>query len=150
MGDRTVTADISREAPSGAAMRPRPVVAVDFHGVICEHPEGSKGLTEPGWPEVPGAIEWLGSITPRYAVHLVSARFSRPGIMGRDAMLAARGWLVGHGIPMAWMVSSAGEARITFAATKPVCVLWVDDRAFCFRGTFPTADEIESFRPWNR
>jgi hypothetical protein len=125
-------------------------VGVDFHGVICEHPEGSKGITEMTWPEVPGAIDWLKDVTDRFNVHVVSARFSRPGREGAVAIAAARSWLAYRGIPMAWMASPYGMPRILLTPFKPACVLWVDDRAFCFRGQFPLVEEIEGFKPWNR
>ncbi len=126
------------------------IIGVDFHGVICDHPEKSKGLTEPDWPAVPGAIDWLKSITERFDVHLVSARFSRPGREGADAISKARHWLSLRGIPPIWTMTIEGPARIWLTPFKPPCSLWIDDRAWCFRGTFPTADEIDSFRPWNR
>lgn len=125
-------------------------IAVDFHGVIVAHPEGAKGATEQDWPEVPGAVAWLLAITERFNVHLVSARFSRPGRGGADAVAAARQWLAAHGVPTLWMTPVNGIPRIWLTPFKPACVLWIDDRAYCFRGTFPTEEEIAAFRPWNR
>jgi|SRR5947209_6291582 len=130
----------------------RLTVAVDLHGVLCAHPEGSKGATEPDWPEVPGAIDWLKALSARFAVVVVSARFARPGREGAEALAAARYWLWRRGVPMAWMLpGERGEpARITLAAFKPPCHLWIDDRAWTFDGRFPTDAEIDSFKPWNR
>lgn len=131
---------------------PVPLVAVDFHGVICAHPEGSRGLTEPEWPEVPGAIEWLKAAAARWRIVIVSARFSRPGIEGANALSLARHWLKLRGVPIDWMIPGEdGEPqRIAFSAYKPPCHLWIDDRAWAFAGRFPTDAEIESFKPWNR
>lgn len=129
----------------------RLIVAVDLHGVICDHPPAGKGATEPDWPEVPGAVEWLLSTSARYDVHVVSARFSRGGQEGAEALAAARAWLIAHGVPSAWMLPIGGRMpRIWLSAHKPPCLLWVDDRGFCFRGAFPSVEQIESFRPWNR
>ena len=128
----------------------RLIVGVDFHGVICEHPEGSKGLTSADWPEVPGAIEWLKLISEEFDVHLVSARFGRPGREGSDAISLARQWLSLRGIPSVWTMVIEGPARIWLTPFKPPCLLWIDDRGFCFRGVFPSRDEIMNFRPWNR
>lgn len=139
-----MTSDASN--PIGARLR----VAVDLHGVVIEHPEGSRGITEFGWPEVPGAIEWLGAISEVYDVHLVSARFSRPGREGVMGMQAARDWLASRGVPWGWLSSAGGPTRLTFTPYKPACSLWIDDRAFLFEGRFPDAAEIGAFRPWNR
>lgn len=124
-------------------------IGVDFHGVICMHPEGEQGRTDMAWPAVPGAIEWLKGITETYNVHIVSARFS-PFRGARPAMEAAANWLVAQGIPRNWFVALDGPPRIVLSPYKPACSLWIDDRAFCFAGTFPTAEEIGAFRPWNR
>lgn len=126
------------------------IIGVDFHGVIVDHPPQSRGLTEPRWPEVPGAIDWLQVVTERFNVHLISARFSRSGREGAEAVRAAKDWLVQHGIPLLWMTPVLGQPRIWLTPFKPACSLWIDDRAWCFRGAFPTVEEIESFRPWNR
>ncbi len=126
-------------------------IGVDFHGVLVEHPEGSKGATSPDWPEVPGAIEWLRGISGRYNVHVVSARFARSGNEGADAIAAARQWLSARGIPLPWMLPVNGAMpRIWLTPFKPPCVLWIDDRGWTFRGVFPSAEEIAAFRPWNR
>jgi hypothetical protein len=125
-------------------------IGVDFHGVLCEHPEGSKGLTEAAWPEVPGAIEWLKEVSETFNVHIVSARFSRDGQEGADAVSAARAWLIDRGVPSLWMTPVNGMPRIWLTPFKPACLLWVDDRGFQFRGRFPSAEEIRAFRPWNR
>lgn len=127
-------------------------IAVDFHGVIVAHPEGSQGATQLDWPEVPGAIAWLKRISERYFVHIISARFGRPHPEGDHARAMAMTWLSQHGIPSDWMMPSerSPSPRIWLTAVKPACILWVDDRGWRFDGTFPTVEQIQDFRPWNR
>ena len=40
-------------------------------------------------------------------------------------------------------------SKISFPTEKPPAWLTIDDRAVCFKGTFPTYDEITKFQPWN-
>lgn len=125
-------------------------IAVDFHGVICDHPEGAAGLTSLDWPEVPGAVEWLRRISEKYRVVIVSARFGRPGGEGSHAVGMAMTWLSQRGIPTEWMLPGERPPKILLTPSKPACVLWIDDRAWRFDGVFPSAEDIASFRPWNR
>jgi hypothetical protein len=122
------------------------IVAVDFNGVIHDHRDGVRGMCLPSDAEIFGAIEWLRQISGEFDVFLVSASFGDSRFI-----VAAKAWLEVKGIPRQWMVPAlAGRSRITLTPFKPVCLMFVDDRGFCFRGEFPTADEIKSFKPWNR
>lgn len=38
--------------------------------------------------------------------------------------------------------------RLTFPTKKPAAFLTVDDRAWCFRGEYPSAEQIRSFQPF--
>ena len=40
-------------------------------------------------------------------------------------------------------------SKISFPIQKPPAWLTIDDRAICFKGTFPTYEEIDNFQPWN-
>ena len=40
--------------------------------------------------------------------------------------------------------------RLKFPRTKPSAVLYIDDRAHCFTGAFPTVEQIKAFKPWNK
>jgi hypothetical protein len=130
----------------------RLTIGVDFHGVIVDHPAGSHGATELHWPEVPGALEWLRTISERFDVVLVSARFARPEPEGKAGITAAMQWLQMHGAPTHWFYADdeGGPPRVRLTGLKPACVLWIDDRGYCFRGRFPSARDVEAFTPWNR
>lgn len=124
----------------------RLIVAVDFNGVIHDHPPGFKGKCEPGSPAIPGAIAWLKEIAEEYDVFLVSASFSRA-----DFITAAKAWLEATGIPRPWMMPVlTGRSKLTLTPFKPPCQIFVDDRGFCFQGEFPSVSEIKAFKPWNR
>lgn len=37
---------------------------------------------------------------------------------------------------------------LKYPSKKPAAYLTIDDRAICFNGIFPTAEEMNSFKPW--
>ena len=126
------------------------IVAVDFGGVIHSYTSGWQGIEVVADAPVPGAIEWLESMSEKYAVYIVSSRFDGDGSRGA-ATKAVSDWLVKYGIPRPWIsVDPDRSGRIVLTPLKPRCIAFVDDRAFRFEGVFPTVKEIESFKPWNK
>jgi hypothetical protein len=124
----------------------RLLICVDFNGVIHDHSPHSRGFCPPDSPEVPGAVEWLRVVTEEYDACLVSASFRE----SRN-ILNAKQWLASRGIPPQWMSSAiVGMPRLSLSPFKFPSLMFIDDRGFCFRGTFPTVSEIKNFRPWNR
>jgi hypothetical protein len=45
-------------------------------------------------------------------------------------------------------VSHFVNKKLKFPTKKPPAYLTIDDRAICFNGTFPTAEEMNNFKPW--
>ena len=117
--------------------RRRETVCVDFDGVIHSYRSGWLGGTVIPDPPVPGAIDWLTQIAERYEIAILSTRTAEAGAV--DAM---REYLRAHGL------APAIVERIHFARSKPPARIYVDDRGWRFEGTFPSLDEIRSFRPW--
>lgn len=119
-------------------MPERLTVAVDFDGVIHSYHSGWKGpLTIPD-PPVLGAIEWLEKVTEQYNVAIYTARCADSS----EGWQAISIWLRKHGL------SERALGHITFPVAKPHAVLYIDDRGFQFKGTFPTLDFIKGFQPW--
>jgi len=111
-------------------------VCVDFDGVVHAH---RLPFVHPAEiPDVPvaGAFEALTAyLDAGYAVAIFSCRNQHEG--APDAM---RLWFAKHGFERA--------AELTFPAIKPGAVLYIDDRAFCFQGEFPTVEAIGTFKTW--
>lgn len=115
-------------------------LCIDFDGVIHSYTSGWKGPTIIADDATPGAIDWLeGLVCMGYDVCIYSSRSKEAGAI--DAM---RIWLRDQG-----MMAKEIEA-LRFPTEKPAAYLTIDDRAICFRGTFPSQLEIESFKPWNK
>jgi hypothetical protein len=128
----------------------KPTIIVDFDGVIHSYTSGwhsrGGGASVVSDPPVPGAMDFLSTAVDHYTVAILSSRSHQEG--GIKAMQAYI-WYC--------LVEELGRERgdkvfeqLQFPLEKPPATLTIDDRAFCFKGTFPTMEEIESFKPWNK
>lgn len=135
----------------------KPILVLDFDGVIHGYQSGWKGVEVVPDPPVPGAIEALLGYLEHFTVCIVSSRFNYwkdsaeiPNVGPHSAVTR---WLIKHGVPMGQVnpMADLGEldpGRINLCAAKPAALLTIDDRAWTFAGRFPTAEEIRAFRPW--
>lgn len=140
----------------------RPIVSVDFDGVIHGYESGWKGAGVIPDKPVPGAIDGLFRLLDSgFVVAIFSSRSK--SLFGRWAM---KRWL-GHAIADHWEkggrapsdveVECWGDAagivgRFSWPWFKPSAVLTIDDRAVCFDGNWDaiTPASIRSFKPWNK
>jgi len=115
----------------------RYTVAVDFDGVLHSYEQPWINAETIPDPPVPGAIAWLRSISEEFDVVIFTTRGATV-----EGQRAVRHWLHEHG----W------EAGINATVTdkKPPALVYLDDRALRFDGTFPTAQAIHQARPWNK
>lgn len=120
----------------------KPILCVDFDGVIHSYSSGWQGVDRVDDPPVPGAIEWLAEATKHFKVVIYSSRSSQRG--GIAAMTR-------------WMAQHAGKhlevlTMVEFAAEKPAAFLTIDDRALTFTGNWADFDpeELLKFKPWNK
>jgi len=127
----------------------RKILCLDFDGVIHRYTTPWSGATIIADPPTEGALVALLNYADHFEVHVYSSRSNSPG--GREAM---QSWLE------RWMMDdmqfSRGEAEgfvrntLKWPSEKPPAFLTIDDRCVCFDGTWPGADELREFRPWNR
>lgn len=131
----------------------KPILCVDFDGVIHSYTSGWKGDTIISDPPVPGALRWLWRATEYFNVQVYSSRSKNPD--ARAAMLA---WICqysqdefGHDHPMATRPDHK-PYPIVFAHEKPAAFLTIDDRAICFNGYWSDLEpaELLKFKPWNK
>lgn len=127
----------------------KPILCVDFDGVLHSYTSGWKGADVVSDPPVPGAIRWLAEATKHFKVAIYSSRSKEPG--GIAAMCQ---WLgqysvdPEHGMPDDFDHGTWGE--IDFPTQKPAAFLTIDDRAVCFTGQWPAFADLLSFKPWNK
>jgi hypothetical protein len=128
----------------------RPILCVDFDGVI--HLYSSPWIDEftISDGQVPGALQWLNKAREWFEIHIYSARSATPA--GRAAM---RAWLYTQA-RNEWPDDAAKPFEllhdITFAHKKPPAFLTIDDRAITFTGEWGNLDPelLRQFKPWNK
>ena len=133
-----------------------PILNIDFDGVIHSYTSGWQGPRNIPDPPVPGAIDWLRSLltdaesicamAPRFADFDICIFSSRSRYIG--GRWAMKNWL-GEEFEKAgyyWQLIQL----IRFPLFKPPAFLHIDDRAFVFKGLFPSTDKMLSFKPWNK
>lgn len=115
---------------------PKPILCLDFDGVLHSYDSGWKGVGIIPDPPVPGALEFVQSAIEHFEVHIYSSRSSSEE--GRKAMVD---WLHKYSFPI---------HIICFPHHKPSAFLTIDDRAITFTGVFPDAQSLLKFKPWNK
>ncbi len=127
------------------------ILCVDFDGVLHSYSSGWQGADEVKDAPVKGAIRWLVNMIDSddgvgYAIAIYSSRSSQEG-----GIMAMKAWLT-H-----WFHDEFPDTDpeyflrlLTFPTKKPPAYLTIDDRAICFRGTFPSVQELDYFKPWNK
>lgn len=151
-------------------MKKKPILTLDFDGVLHSYSSGWKGAAVIPDPPVPGALEFVVNALERYTVAIHSSRSHQWG--GKRAM---KRWLFDNlfvlgmsDCPKWWFDKIAAlafadpwEEEVRDAANrviseiqwpwfKPPAIMTIDDRAMTFTGVWPTLDEIAAFKPWNK
>ncbi len=124
----------------------RPILCLDFDGVVHKYSSGWRGADVIADPPVEGAILFMLTALNHFNVVIFSSRSNQRG--GLNAM---KTWLRKHA-GAAWYESPAGPGLedIRFATEKPSAMVTLDDRALTFDGTWPEIEALKAFRPWNK
>lgn len=114
--------------------RYKPVLSLDFDGVLHWYRNGWKGAAVIDDEPTPGAVEFVIQAREYFKIVIYSSRSSQPG--GIEAM---KKWMEKYGFP-----------EVTFATDKPKAFLTIDDRSIQFNGTWFDPQELLQFKPWNK
>lgn len=146
----------------------RPILALDFDGVLHGYQSGWQGARHIPDPPVDGAIAFLAEAVDVFEVAIHSSRSRYWG--GRRAM---RCWLERQLVDYFWIGEAVRQRkpslfthadyeehytlaaryivrRISFPLWKPAAHVTIDDRAITFTGTWPSMEELRAFKPWNK
>lgn len=157
-------------------MRCKPILSLDFDGVIHSYASGWQGPRTITDPPVPGALEFIVRALDAFDVQVFSSRSRYLG--GRCAM---KHWLRRHyrayvsedatdweSAPDWWQREIMKYAfadpvrvevdagigrllrRIGFPRSKPPAMVAIDDRALTFTGQWPDIGDLMAFAPWYR
>jgi len=118
----------------------RPIVCVDFDGVLHSMRSGWCGITEVVDEPVKGAIPWLERLVEDGGLEVCVFGYRSRSIAGREAM---RSWLLVNGMPKDTL------QMVYFPKHKPAATLSVDDCSYRFEGDyFPGPRWCANFKPW--
>lgn len=122
----------------------KPILCVDFDGVIHSYKSGWHGADVVSDPPVKGAIDFLRIATDHFRVAIFSSRSIYAG--GIEAMQnALRRWAVEeYDADLGWLL------KIEWPTEKPPALVTLDDRALTFTGEWPTLETLKNFKPWNK
>ena len=128
----------------------KPILCVDFDGVIHSYDSGWQGATVIPDPPTPGVLFWLAEAIDHFRVVVYSSRSKEEG-----AILAMRKWLqewLEKRFNLEHPIIKRILAEVEFAHEKPVAFLTIDDRAICFQGDWTrlAPSELLKFKPWNK
>jgi hypothetical protein len=120
----------------------KPILLVDFDGVIHSYESGWQGVDVIFDPPVPGVFAWLENALVNFEIHVYSSRSS--SLEGRNAIIR---YIVKHG-------GTFLAGQLHYTAEKSRAFLTIDDRCVCFNGNW-SAPELNSenlikFKPWNK
>lgn len=116
------------------------IIAIDFDGVLHSYVSGWYGADIIIDPPSKGAIKWLEELVDNDDLEVVifsTRNFIEGGIQ------AMKQWLVD------WEFPKEKLSRLDFPIHKPANFLLIDDRAWCFNGTFPDVKTIKEFKAWH-
>ncbi len=124
----------------------RNIIALDFDGVIHRHRATWTAPHEINDGVVDGAFEFMERVLlVGFDIVVFSAR-------ARDPMagVAISRWLVEHWIYSGRDPRLLENSGVSVTSTKPHAFIYIDDRGWHFKGTFPTLDELHAFESWTK
>lgn len=124
----------------------KPILCLDFDGVIHSYDSRWQGADVIPDPPVPGAIAFMLGALHHFDVTIFSSRSHQPG-----GLAAMQKWLREHA-GSTWYESPAGPGLedVRFVTEKPPAMVSIDDRALTFTGTWPDPRGLLDFKPWNK
>lgn len=134
----------------------KPILCLDFDGVIHSYTSGWQGATVIPDPPVPGAIAFMSKAKEAFDLQVFSSRSHQPG--GIEAMRRYL-WasiqshfdcVIAPGHPDDFDRANALMDAISFPTEKPSAMVSIDDRAITFTGVWPDINELRGFVPWNK
>jgi hypothetical protein len=125
----------------------KPILCLDFDGVIHSYSSGWKGADVISDPPVDGAMRFISDALEHFRVAVFSSRSNQSG-----GLAAMQEWTKTH-FEAFWVLDglqAAKFAEIEWPKEKPAAMVTLDDRAITFGGTWPSMEALKGFRPWNK
>lgn len=127
----------------------KPILCLDFDGVMHSYTSGWQGADVIPDPPVPGLVEFLDRAVEKFTVAVYSSRSGHP-----NGIFAMQFWL--HTVLLRALndddpvrMAEIWDA-IQWPKEKPPAMVTIDDRAVTFTGEWPSIDALMAFQPWNK
>jgi len=123
----------------------KPILCLDFDGVLHLYSSGWKGAACIQDPPVRGAMAFLVAAVDKFQVAIFSSRSS-----DEFGIRAMWDWLRKHLTDHLKNELSAENIlrQIDFPKSKPAAFVTLDDRAVTFSGVFPPVEDLLKFKTW--
>jgi len=130
----------------------RPLLTIDFDGVLNSYKSGWEGVDVINDPPNENAINFLLAVLPAYNAETgqitddkgLSVAIFSSRCRDESGVMAIKRWLKRWGLPDYYI----DHGILRFTAVKEAGFLHIDDRAWTFRGEFPSLEDVKSFKPW--
>jgi hypothetical protein len=126
----------------------KPILCLDFDGVLHSYTSGWKGADIVPDPAVDGAMRFIWDASEHFKISVFSSRSNQRG--GKAAM---QEWLYRNFIAH-WSAdltrADAIYAEIEWPSEKPAAFITIDDRALTFEGEWGNPKDLLAFKPWNK
>ena len=126
-------------------MTRKPILCLDFDGVIHSYTSGWQGADEIPDQPVPGAMHFIAAAVDHFTVQIFSARTNQIGGMEAMQEYMQKNLTTTFGIEKAKEVYN----QIGWPVHKPPAMITLDDRAIQFTGQWPALSDLLNFKPWN-
>ena len=130
----------------------KPILCLDFDGVINSYTSGWQGADQIPDKPVDGAFEFLERAAIHFDIHIFSSRSNQPG-----GILAMREWFAKYWTEYVFHKAPELQTKfselfcpdwISFPTKKPAAFLTIDDRAITFNGVWFNPRDLLNFKPW--
>lgn len=126
----------------------KPILVLDFDGVLHSYTSGWKGATVIPDPPVDGAMDFLFQVVDHFRICIFSSRSNQ-----RGGIRAMKKWLDKH-LKEYWSgqrtIADDIYCAIEWPKEKPAAMITIDDRAITFDGRWPNIETLINFKPWNK
>lgn len=132
----------------------KPILLIDFDGVIHSYVSGWQGEGVVSDPPVEGAFEFLEKAVEEFDVQIYSSRSKHADGIGIMKIWIDYHWCEHKGdmeqfeMPSKEFEQNHILKRLSFPTEKPAAFLTIDDRAICFEGVWPKIEDLKNFKPW--
>ncbi len=127
----------------------KPILCLDFDGVIHSYRSGWTGADNVADLPVAGSMDFICQALQKFDVQIYSSRSGQEG-----GIWAMQQWLTHHmQVFLDCDEAVANEIacfKVKWPTEKPPAMVTIDDRAITFTGTWPAIRDLEAFKPWNK